>query len=222
MPLTPAIKFSQTGLVTPCDPPIQQWVGDPQQAQVLTWHLGSGPRKGRHGRSGSLKQPHASSLTQAASLPAFASITQGPPYLSSQGASSKSASTAPCVQQQQVGGANALGSANALKLLYAGASSAVVSRTFCAPLERLKMELVLQQNTGVCVVFCVVYVCVLCMCVCCVCVCCVCVCVVCMYVCLFVCVLWCVCVRVCVLCMCACMRACVCAWVRACVLACLC
>jgi len=37
---------------------------------------------------------------------------------------------------------------NSCKLLFAGAMSAVVSRTFCAPLERLKMELLLKQGTG--------------------------------------------------------------------------
>ncbi|KAF5835965.1 mitochondrial carrier domain-containing protein [Dunaliella salina] len=37
---------------------------------------------------------------------------------------------------------------NSCKLLFAGAMSAVVSRTFCAPLERLKMELVLKQGSG--------------------------------------------------------------------------
>jgi hypothetical protein len=37
---------------------------------------------------------------------------------------------------------------NCFKLLFSGAMSAVVSRTCVAPLERVKMELILKQNTG--------------------------------------------------------------------------
>jgi hypothetical protein len=38
-------------------------------------------------------------------------------------------------------------SLNSLKLLVAGAMSAVVSRTFVAPLERVKMELVCDEGS---------------------------------------------------------------------------